>query len=272
MDELRQHILDLQNNQKALAAFNNDMQKVINCHSENMEGLKNYTLKLSDRVKDLENGSKLDKDDKEHSEEITAVKNELANLELKMDSVTEVIKDTNVRYGKEISVLNKEHKQETNKIKELLEENLKKTKEVEGRIKIQKENIKKTKVKLRCEECGEFLNTKLELRSHVKTEHQKTFCCDICDVVFNESWKLETHLETHSNKIKEHKCEVCGKEFFLLWRFKQHMNVHQNPNVLTCRYNKHNKVCPYDQVGCKFKHVNQQSVRNQTVKANSDIH
>ena len=62
MDELRQHISDLQNNQRALVESQNDMQKVINCHSENMEKLKNYTLKMNDRVTALENILKLEKD------------------------------------------------------------------------------------------------------------------------------------------------------------------------------------------------------------------
>ena len=62
MDELRQHISDLQNNQRALVASQNVMQKVINCNSEIMEKLKNYTIKMNDRVTALENILKLEKD------------------------------------------------------------------------------------------------------------------------------------------------------------------------------------------------------------------
>ena len=161
-----------------------------------------------------------------------------------------------MEFKKEISLLKKDHNQESMKIKELLEENTKKTKEVESKIKIQKnKTIKMRPETIKCEECGELCLTKSELKTHVKTHHPKTFCCDTCDKIFYESWQLEKHLETHSTKIKEKKCDICGKEFFLQWRFRQHINVHQDPNVPTCHYYNNNKVCPYDHVGCKFRHV-----------------
>ena len=53
---------------------------------------------------------------------------------------------------------------------------------------------------------------------------------------------------------KTHSCDTCGKKFYLKWRLKKHLEVHE-PNVNKCRYYNNGEVCPYDEVGCKFKHA-----------------
>ena len=123
--------------------------------------------------------------------------------------------------------------------------------------------MKKGKRSFGCQECGEVFLKKLEVRNHVKKDHPKTISCDCCDSSFHESWEYEVHLESNS-KAKDKKCDVCGKEFFLEWRFKQHMNVHHNPYVKSCHYYNNNKVCPFEPVGCKFKHVKSKQCKNQT--------
>ena len=98
MDELKQHIDDLQHNQRVLAASQNDMQKVINCHSENMEKLKNYTLKFNDRVTALEKILKLVKEQRKdgftqkHSDEFKVVKEDLRDLEKNYISLRIILK------------------------------------------------------------------------------------------------------------------------------------------------------------------------------------
>ena len=140
MDELKQHIDDLQHNQRVLAASQNNMQKVINCHSENMEKLNNYTLKFNDRVTALEKILKLDKEQRKdgftqkHSDEFKVVKEDLRDQEKKLyllqDNTKDVIENTNVEFKKEISLLKKDHNQESMKIKELLKEILRRQKKL----------------------------------------------------------------------------------------------------------------------------------------------
>ena len=91
------------------------------------------------------------------------------------------------------------------------------------------------KVCFKCDECGIFLKTKINLKLYVKTSHPKHITCDLCESTFFESWRYEVHLKTHS-KTKEHKCEECGKEFYLKWRFLQHMKTHSCPKVKHCHY------------------------------------
>ena len=92
--------------------------------------------------------------------------------------------------------------------------------------------------------------------------HPKFIKCDYCDETFNESWKYETHIETHGI-WKNKKCEICGKGFYLEWRLKQHVNIHKNQNTKNCHYYNNDKFCPYDQVGCKFRHIKSKQCENQ---------
>ena len=83
--------------------------------------------------------------------------------------------------------------------------------------------------------------------------HPKQIVCDVCSETFQESWQFEVHLESHE-QTKDNKCDTCGKTFFLEWRLKQHMNVHTNPRIRNCHYFNNNKACPFNTIGCKFKH------------------
>ena len=102
--------------------------------------------------------------------------------------------------------------------------------------------------------CGKTFSRKADIKKHINLYHPKQISCELCDMIFCKSWEYETHLETHT-KTKDKKCTVCDKEFYLEWRYRQHMNVHENPNIKNCHYYNNNKVCPYEPVGCKFKHV-----------------
>ena len=77
--------------------------------------------------------------------------------------------------------------------------------------------------------------------------------CNECDHRFAQNFEMENHMvEAHRQK-KQHACDVCEKEFYFEWRLKKHMKMHTEvPNV--CYYFKNKKVCPFDEVGCKFRH------------------
>ena len=117
-----------------------------------------------------------------------------------------------------------ELRQEQFKLKELLEDNKKKIEEVELKLEKQTKIIKVTKVSITCEECGQVLGDKRDLKLHVRVSHPKHIQCDQCELSFAESWRLEKHLQTH-NKVKDFKCDECGKEFFKV----AFLSTHKNP-------------------------------------------
>ena len=91
-------------------------------------------------------------------------------------------------------------------LKELLEENDRKIKEVDENIQQQKNSMKKQEERFICDECGEVFGKKIDLRTHIKRTHPKNITCDICDRIFHESWQYEKHLGTHSI-VKDNNCE-----------------------------------------------------------------
>ena len=80
----------------------------------------------------------------------------------------------------------------------------------------------------------------------------KVIKCDQCHETFEKNCDLEHHMEDHE-KAKEHKCDVCRKEFFLRWRLKKHMKVHTD-EAQFCHFFNNEKDCPYELIGCMFKH------------------
>ena len=77
--------------------------------------------------------------------------------------------------------------------------------------------------------------------------------CNECDTRFTQNFEMENHMvEAHQRK-KQHACDVCDKEFYLEGRLKKHMKMHTEvPNF--CYYFNQKKVCPFDEIGCKFRH------------------
>ena len=63
----------------------------------------------------------------------------------------------------------------------------------------------------------------------------------MCDLAFSELGKLNRHIGTVHEKIKNHICSICGKGFFRLYDLKRHLktNMHYGPkeepteNILT---------------------------------------
>lgn len=243
MEKLREAILKLESKFK----------DVIDCHSKNLESLQNYTLELNERVVAIEKNVK---GNKVQANDLVVVKKDLTQLEGKIESIEDKLivglKSTTEKHNKDKQML-----------KELLEENDRKIKEVDENIQQQKNYMKKQEERYKCDECGEVFGKKIDLRTHIKCTHPKNIFCDICDQIFHESWQYEKHLETHSI-VKDKNCETCGKTFYLEWRLNQHLNVHNNPQVRNCHYFNNDKVCPFDAVGCKFKHTDSKRCKNPT--------
>ena len=91
--------------------------------------------------------------------------------------------------------------------------------------------------------------TKLSKKG-TKTKHK----CRLCSNLFTKSIDLERHLkEIHSEIIDIHKCNKCDQHFFLEWRLKKHKETHEK-GVKFCHFFNNEKVCPFKEFGCKFKH------------------
>ena len=77
--------------------------------------------------------------------------------------------------------------------------------------------------------------------------------CNECDNRFTQNFEMENHMvEAHQRK-KQHVCEVCEKEFYFEWRLKKHTKMHTEvPNF--CYYFTKKKACPFEEIGCKFRH------------------
>ena len=100
--------------------------------------------------------------------------------------------------------------------------------------------------------CNKTAKGKPNQKEHTKPMHPKTYECEICDETFTESWKMEEHLEHHGNE-RPFKCSICEKGFYMKWRMEKHTSDHR-VDIKFCHYFNNDKPCPYDKVGCKFKH------------------
>ena len=103
-----------------------------------------------------------------------------------------------------------------------------------------------------CKVCNKTLKDKPNLKKHIKLMHPKTHRCESCDETFTDSWKMEEHLELHGNE-RPFKCSICEKGFYMKWRMEKHTRDH-SVDIKFCHYFNNDKPCPYDKIGCKFKH------------------
>ena len=114
----------------------------------------------------------------------------------------------------------------------------------------EEENIGTTE----CNLCDYKFKKGMELKKHIATVHVKNFECRYCNEQFDMKWKLEIHMQTHEN-VEKFKCSDCEKTFLLKWRLRKHKALHGNSEIKCCHYFNNKKPCPYDVIGCKFRHV-----------------
>ena len=101
--------------------------------------------------------------------------------------------------------------------------------------------------------CNRTFESRGNLKTHKKEEHQKKKICKYCEETFEQTYKLEKHLEGH--KEKEFECTTCGKIFQLEWRLKKHHASHDLKTLKKCHYFNNGKLCPFEEIGCMFLHV-----------------
>ena len=108
--------------------------------------------------------------------------------------------------------------------------------------------------KSKCGKCDLSFESKKKLKEHFKNSHKRELKCAQCEKTFEEHWKFEKHLKEHG-KSKEFKCESCDGTFYTEWRLKMHTKSHEDGDIKFCHYFNNFKVCPYEELGCMFKHA-----------------
>ena len=113
-----------------------------------------------------------------------------------------------------------------------------------------------------CRVCGEKVRNKSQLKVHIREVHPKTYNCRNCEETFDECWKMEKHLKLHED-ARKFNCKVCGKDFHTAWRLKKHTESHTKVEKF-CHYFNNGKMCPYDDLGCMFKHEDSDKCKYET--------
>ena len=145
-------------------------------------------------------------------------------------------------------------------------------KELQDEVKLlrsQEENTRIQKNQIECKDCGKCFTSKAVLKKHLVQVHPKVVDCKLCDQSFSYNHELEVHVKCHGVK-NEFKCEVCNKEFYLEWRFKKHVTVHSD-QTKPCKYNSRKMPCPFDIIGCKFKHESNLTESSMSPETNVEI-
>ena len=104
-----------------------------------------------------------------------------------------------------------------------------------------------------CTECSFSSMQTCDMNKHVKAKHGK-LCqkkCKVCGKSFMENHELEAHLKTH-NEMQPFSCDKCEKKFYLKWRLEKHRGSHYTKKL--CHYYNNQKACPYEDIGCMFRH------------------
>ena len=107
------------------------------------------------------------------------------------------------------------------------------------------DNCKKSR---ETDKCDDFM-----MKSSEKNNSNQIKCI-ICDYRFRNFSDLELHIKDKHIHYQGNDCEKCGKTFVTAWRLKKHMRIHAQNFTKSCKYFKGNVVCPFEELGCKFRH------------------
>ena len=104
---------------------------------------------------------------------------------------------------------------------------------------------------LKCHKCSKIFQCSEDFKKHMIKHRNKsdTFNCDLCELEFNEEWKMLAHKKNHIN----FKCEKCDKNFHFQVLKEKHMNISHGNKLIYCHYFNNNKNCPYEE-NCMYIH------------------
>ena len=164
------------------------------------------------------------------------------------------IKQVSEDFNKEL-----ENIKETMKTLEIrLEASEKKVKSLEVELNTKNEDIEKN-VK-ECFKCKNRYTNESDLKEHIQSMHAKIYGCTVCEKKFVKRFEFEIHMRDHEN-IQTFVCTFCEKNFVLEWRLRKHEEGHRSESKKFCHYFNNCKFCPYEEIGCKFKHKPSPSCR-----------
>ena len=123
----------------------------------------------------------------------------------------------------------------------------------------------------------EVIATKLKVTNQKKegnkvrtARNQHPDECDICDAKFKIISDLEKHIKASHEDYQEFECYECSKKFVTEWRLRKHRKIHSDEKTRPCLYFKNQISCPFDELGCKFRHSTgfQETTSNSRIKEN----
>ena len=92
--------------------------------------------------------------------------------------------------------------------------------------------------------------------------HHNTLKCMLCSDTFKNISELEKHIKEKHDKYETFECETCGKMFVTKFRLEKHNKMHLNVAIKPCHYFRRNQPCPYEKLGCKFRHEFENKEKN----------
>ena len=96
------------------------------------------------------------------------------------------------------------------------------------------------------------------MNKHYKKNHNVlSLNCNLCETTFSQNFDLELHFQSEHNTEKKFKCDKCEMRFVLKWRLQKHVGIHEeknSSNMKYCHYFNNDKKCPFETLGCIFKH------------------
>ena len=103
-----------------------------------------------------------------------------------------------------------------------------------------------------------------------------TLKCDSCSESFKRISDLENHIKSRHEDYKTFQCDHCCKNFVTNWRLEKHKKMHYQTHVKKCQQYTRREYCPYNELGCKFRHeedltVNVGDTVDIMIETNSDM-
>ena len=118
------------------------------------------------------------------------------------------------------------------------------------------DNVKKdtSEIVKKCKVCDQLFSSRRILKKHLIENHPSRIECKECETSFDKNSDLEVHIKMYHESNAKYPCDLCGKTFVMKWRFKKHTEAHSNKSQKYCHYFNNDKSCPFDEIGCKFRH------------------
>ena len=83
------------------------------------------------------------------------------------------------------------------------------------------------------------------------------FCFQVINFLglFSVIEVIVNHIELEHENYKVFQCDKCDKSFVTNWRLQKHIQLHTEQYVKPCHYFNNGRKCPFEELGCKFLHV-----------------